>query len=106
MDTEGQYLIYAPFEKPPMAKNHLEDTLLYAQEFYADRLSLIAAEIRLPPRLRGALEGLKTFFAAHRKKPKVQERQASILFRLFLWRYLRPGSHCGIRPKRRQSDTV
>lgn len=42
-DTEGQYLIYAPFEKPAVAKNHLEDTLLYSREFYADRLSLIAA---------------------------------------------------------------
>lgn len=63
-DTEGQYLIYAPFEKPAVAKNHLEDTLLYSKEFYADRLSLIAAEIGLPSRLRGSLEALKTFFAA------------------------------------------
>lgn len=77
-DTEGQYLIYAPFEKPAVAKNHLEDTLLYSKEFYADRLSLIAAEIGLPSRLRGSLESLKTFFAAGKGKLKAQERQAGI----------------------------
>lgn len=77
-DTEGQYLIYAPFEKPAVAKNHLEDTLLYSKEFYADRLSLIAAEIGLPSRLRGSLEALKTFFAAGGGKLKAQERQAGV----------------------------
>lgn len=77
-DTEGQYLIYAPFEKPAVAKNHLEDTLLYSREFYADRLSLIAAEIGIPSRLRGSLESLKTFFAADGGKRKAQERQAGI----------------------------
>lgn len=77
-DTEGQYLVYAPFEKPPVAKNHLEDTLLYSKEFYADRLSLIAAEIGLPSRLRGSLEALKAFFAAGGGKLKASERQAGI----------------------------
>lgn len=77
-DTEGQYLVYASFEKPPVAKNHLEDTLLYSKEFYADRLSLIAAEIGLPSRLRGSLEALKAFFAVDGEKLKAPERQAGI----------------------------
>ena len=62
-NPEGQYLIYAPFEKPPVSRNHLEDTLLYSKAFYADKLSLIAADIGLPSRLRSSLESLKAFFA-------------------------------------------
>lgn len=77
-DTESQYSIYAPFEKPAVSKNHLEDTLLYSREFYADRLSLLVAEIGLSSRLRGSLEALKTFFVADGRKRKAQERQAGI----------------------------
>lgn len=66
-DTEGKYLIYAPFEKPPVFENHLEDTLMYSREFYADRLSLIAADIGLPTRLRGSLKKLAVFFGIGRK---------------------------------------
>ena len=61
-DTAGKYLIYAPFEKPKASQNHLEDILLYSREFYADRLSLISAEIGLPERLRPHLSGLGRFF--------------------------------------------
>lgn len=67
-DPEGKYLIYAPFAKPPVAKNHLEDTILYSQEFFADKLSLIAADLGIPMRLRSALSGLTAFFGAGEKK--------------------------------------
>lgn len=77
-DPERQYLIYAPFEKPAVAKNHLEDVLLYSREFYTDRISLIAAEIGLPSRLRGSLETMKSFFAVGKGRLKAQEKQAGV----------------------------
>lgn len=77
-NPEGQYLIYAPFEKPLVSKNHLEDTLLYSKAFYADKLSLIAADIGLPSRLRGSLETLKAFFAVSGGKMKAAEKRAGI----------------------------
>ena len=36
-DTATNYLIYAPFPKPNVQDNHLEDTLLYSKRFFADR---------------------------------------------------------------------
>mgnify|MGYP003585528445 CR=1 FL=1 len=59
-DTESNYLIYAPFPKPEVQKNHLEDTMLYAKRFYADRASLILAELELD-------EGLKPLIQQHIK---------------------------------------
>ena len=61
-DPQGKYLVYAPFSKPAAGHNHLEDTLLYSREFFADRLSLIAADINLPEHLRPVLNKLSLFF--------------------------------------------
>ena len=77
-NPENPYLIYAPFEKPPVSKNHLEDTLLYSRAFYADKLSLIAADIGLPARLRGSLEALKAFFAVGKVKLNAADKKAGI----------------------------
>lgn len=46
-DPASSYLIYAPFPKPPLAENHLEDMLLYAERFAADRVSLVLADLGL-----------------------------------------------------------
>ena len=75
-EPDSRFLIYAPFEKPDVSKNHLEDTLLYSREFYADKLSLIAAEVRLPARLRSTFEGLKGFFNAEKAKVTAAQRKA------------------------------
>lgn len=61
-DPEGRYLIYAPFTKPDVRQNVLEDTLLYSKEFYADQLSYFMADAHIPSRLRPAMERLKPFF--------------------------------------------
>ena len=74
-EPENKFLIYAPFEKPDVSKNHLEDTLLYSREFYADKLSLIAAEVKLPSRLRGSFENLKDFFIAVKTKLTAAQRK-------------------------------
>lgn len=60
-DPVGKYLVYAPFVKPDVRKNHLEDTLLYSREFYADQLSYFMASAKIPVRLRPAVEKLRTF---------------------------------------------
>lgn len=74
-DPEGQYLIYAPFAKPDVSQNHLEDTLLYSKQFFADKLSLIAADLNIPIRLRGALSDLYVFFGAGKQKLNAFERK-------------------------------
>lgn len=60
-DPVGKYLVYAPFAKPDVRENHLEDTLLYSKEFYADQLSYFMANARIPVRLRSAVEKLRPF---------------------------------------------
>lgn len=67
-DIENKYLIYAPFAKPEVNSNHLEDTLRYSREFYADKLSLIAAELHLPDRLKPVLQKIGKFFGIGLKK--------------------------------------
>ena len=74
-DPESQYLVYAPFTKPDVSQNHLEDTLLYSRQFFADKLSLIAADLHIPMRLRGALSDLYIFFGAGEKKLNAAERK-------------------------------
>lgn len=74
-DPFSSYLIYAPFEKPEVSKNHLEDTLLYSKQFFADKLSLIAADLGIPMRLRGALSKLDLFFGAGKKKLTAAQRK-------------------------------
>ncbi|MCD7882903.1 MAG: BREX-1 system phosphatase PglZ type A [Lachnospiraceae bacterium] len=76
-EPQKRFLIYAPFEKPDYSVNHLEDTLLYSREFYADRLSLIAADCKLPARLRVTLESLKDFFNAGKDTGKAGKRKLS-----------------------------
>ena len=74
-DSEGKYLIYAPFEKPDAEYNHLEDTLLYSTEFYADRISLIASEIQVPDHLRESLRRIAAFFGVGLQQKTKKERQ-------------------------------
>ena len=44
-DTKNNYLVYAPFPKPDVKDNHLEDTLLYSKRFFADRASLLSLDL-------------------------------------------------------------
>ena len=43
VDLTTNYLIYAPFPKPDVKDNHLEDTMLYSKRFFADRASLLGS---------------------------------------------------------------
>jgi len=74
-DPKGRYLLYAPFEKPEAQHNHLEDTLLYSKEFYADRMSLIASEIKVPDRMRRQMRSIAPFFGIGIKITSKKERK-------------------------------
>ena len=54
-DTVNNYLIYAPFAKPGVKDNHLEDMLLYSKRFYADRASLIALDLKIDEKYKYVL---------------------------------------------------
>lgn len=76
-DPKGKYLVYAPFAKPDVKVNHLEDTLLYSKEFYADSLSYFMAEAHMPGHLRPVLEQLKSFlFGPQGRSNKKQRKEA------------------------------
>lgn len=56
------YLIYAPFPKPPVTENHLEDTMLYSKRFYADRASLLSVDLGIEEKYKPIIEKYIKFF--------------------------------------------
>ena len=61
-DTSTNYLIYAPFPKPPVTENHLEDTMLYSKRFYADRASLLSVDLGIEEKYKPIIEKHIKFF--------------------------------------------
>lgn len=62
-DTETNYLIYAPFSKPDVKDNHLEDTMLYSKRFFADRASLLSVDLGIEEKYKPVIEKHIKFFA-------------------------------------------
>ncbi len=62
-DTTTNYLIYAPFPKPDVKDNHLEDTMLYSKRFFADRASLLAVDLGIEEKYKPVIEKHIKFFA-------------------------------------------
>lgn len=62
VDTATNYLIYAPFPKPPVSENHLEDTLAYSKRFYADRASLLSVNLGIEEKYKPIIEKHIKFF--------------------------------------------
>ena len=62
-DTTTNYLIYAPFPKPDVRDNHLEDTMLYSKLFYADRASLLCLDLGIDEKYKPIIEKYIKFFA-------------------------------------------
>lgn len=62
-DTTTNYLIYAPFSKPDVKDNHLEDTLLYSKRFFADRASLLSVDLGIEEKYKPIIEKHIKFFA-------------------------------------------
>ncbi|MCL2124497.1 MAG: BREX-1 system phosphatase PglZ type A [Oscillospiraceae bacterium] len=71
-DNESSYLIYAPFPKPDVLNNALEDTLLYSRQFHADRISLLASDLRIDESLKPVLQKYKGFFDKKGAKARTQ----------------------------------
>ena len=63
-DTTTNYLIYAPFPKPDVKENHLEDTMLYSKRFYADRASLLSVDLGIEEKYKSVIEKHIKFFAS------------------------------------------
>lgn len=63
VDTTTNYLIYAPFPKPDVRDNHLEDTMLYSKRFFADRASLLSVDLGIEEKYKPILEKHIKFFA-------------------------------------------
>jgi len=63
-DIKSSYLIYAPFEKPPVRDNALEDIYLYSQPFFADRASLIIVDLKMDERFKPVIQKHIKFFSA------------------------------------------
>ena len=62
-DTTTNYLIYAPFPKPDVRDNHLEDTMLYSKRFFADRASLLSVDLGIDEKYKPIIEKHIKFFA-------------------------------------------
>ena len=62
-DMSTNYLIYAPFPKPDVKDNHLEDTLLYSKRFFADRASLLSVDLGIEEKYKPIIEKHIKFFA-------------------------------------------
>lgn len=63
VDRSTNYLIYAPFPKPDVRDNHLEDTLLYSKRFFADRASLLLLDLGIAEKYKPLIEQHIKFFA-------------------------------------------
>ncbi len=67
VDTTTNYLIYAPFAKPPVRENHLADTIKYSKEFFADRASLLSLDLGIDERYKPVIQQHIKFFAEKRR---------------------------------------
>ena len=70
VDKTTSYLIYAPFPKPLVRDNHLEDMLLYSKQFFADRASLLAVDLGIDERFKPIIQKYIKFFGAKDRTQK------------------------------------
>ena len=70
VDREASYLIYAPFPKPSVRNNHLEDTLLYSKQFFADRVSLLVVDLGIQEKYKPVIQKYIKFFGSKERTQK------------------------------------
>ena len=69
-DRTTNYLVYAPFGKPSIRDNHLEDTIRYSKEFFADRASILADDLGIHEQYKPILQKYSKFFANKERMQK------------------------------------
>lgn len=72
-DTETNYLIYAPFAKPPVQENHLSDMIFYSKEFHTDKASVVASDLGIDERFKPVIEHYIKFFGEKTRTQKFYE---------------------------------
>ncbi|MBQ5658685.1 MAG: BREX-1 system phosphatase PglZ type A, partial [Peptococcaceae bacterium] len=65
--TTTSYLVYAPFAKPSVRENHLEDTIRYSKEFFADRASLLMLDLGIESQYKGLIQRHMKFFGEKKR---------------------------------------
>ena len=70
VEPETSYLIYAPFPKPSVRNNHLEDTLLYSKQFFADRVSLLVVDLGIQEKYKPVIQKYIKFFGSKERTQK------------------------------------
>ena len=77
-DITTNYLIYAPFPKPDVKENHLEDTLLYSKRFFADRASLLSVDLGIEEKYKPIIEKHIKFFANKERTQRFYDLEIEI----------------------------
>lgn len=70
VDKSNSYLIYAPFPRPQVRDNHLEDILLYSKQFFADRASLLTVDLGIDQKYKPVIQKYIKFFGAKDRTQK------------------------------------
>lgn len=70
VDTTTHYLVYAPFPKPDIRDNHLEDILRYSKRFFADRASLMTLDLGYDESLKSVFQEYNKFFSSKERTQK------------------------------------
>ncbi len=71
-DTESNYLVYAPFPRPADIDNHLADMVYYSKQFFADRVSLLCADLDIPERYKEQLSRYPKFWKSNKYVQKFE----------------------------------
>ena len=72
-DTEGKYLVYAPFSKPSDAENPLADMYFYSIPYYTDRISQMSQELGIDNKFKEHLAQYSNFWKNKNRIEKFKE---------------------------------
>lgn len=73
-DTEGQYIVYAPYREPDPEEDWLLDIRLFNYTFYADSASLLLSELNLKNQsMRSYLKERQSFFRSQDRLKRLQK---------------------------------
>lgn len=71
--ADTNFLVYAPFPKPSTIDNHLADTVFYADEFSADKSTIIAVDLCVGMENRKVIEKYIKFFGSKERIQKFEK---------------------------------